>query len=138
MILSVLFLTGCLNPVSVSVVTEMYKEALLEEEENVAAYFSDAFLDDYSIDELTQELASHVRNAGGIQLLNTVEIKRNQLNEAIVTELDETYEDDWFYIALESGKDEIMTWIVLRTSTHYEIVDGEKMTVDAYNENVLR
>lgn len=138
MVLSGIFLTGCLSPASVTIVTDMYTEALKEEEEGVAAFFSEAFLAEHAIDELTEELANHVRNAGGVQLLNTVELKTHQLNEAIAEELDETYRDDWFYIVLESDEDEIMTWIVLRTNTHYEIVDGEKMTVDAYNENVLR
>lgn len=136
--LSLLILTGCFNPVAVSIVEDMYTEALLEDEARIAPYFSEAYLSENPIDELSEEVVQHVRNVGGTKLLNTAEVPRNRLNSDIVAELDKTYEDDWFYIALDAGEDEIMTWVVIKTSTHYEIVDGEKISIATYNDEVLK
>lgn len=137
LISSIFILTGCLNPIAVSVVEDMYTHALMEEDEIVATYFSEAFLSENPVGPLTDELAEQAQNVGGIKLLNSIELRKNQLQPDIVTELGETYSEEWFYIVVQPDEDYIMTWIVLKKETHYEIVDGEKMTVEAYNENVL-
>lgn len=138
LLLSLFLITGCTNPVAVTIVEDMYTEALMEEDDAVATYFNPAYLVEHPIETLSDELAVHAQRAGGIKLLNAVELTRNLLNPDIVKELDEIYSDDWFYVALDVDKSHIMTWIVLKTSTQYEIVDGEKMTVDAYNNDVLK
>lgn len=130
-------LTACFNPIAVSVVEDMYEAALLEDEAEISSYFSDAYLEEHSLEELSAELAEHVRYAGGVKLLNTVELPRNRLNESIVTELDNAYGDDWYFIVLDAGEGEVMTWTVIKGSSQYEVVAGEKMTVDSYNEDVL-
>lgn len=138
LLLSVLLLTGCTNPAAVSIVEDMYTEALMEEDDAVATYFNPTYLVEHPIETLSDELAVHAQNAGGIKLLNAVELTRNLLNPDIVEKLDEAYSNDWFYVALNADENHIMTWIVIKTSTHYEIVDGENMTVDIYNDDVLK
>lgn len=138
LLLPVFLLTGCTNPVAVSIVEDVYTEALMEEDEAVASYFNPAYLTEHPIETLSDELAVQAQNAGGIKLLNAAELTRNLLNPDIVEELDETYSDNWFYVALTADENHIMTWIVLKTSTQYEIVEGEKITVEAYNEDVLK
>ena len=137
LIFPVFILTGCLNTLSVAIVEDMYTEALLEEDAQVAAYFSEEYLTENPIEPLADELAGHVRNAGGVKLLNAVEVTRNRLNPAIASELDETYSDEWYYIVNNADENSVMTWIVLKKSSQYEIVDGEELTTDDYNENVL-
>ncbi|MCG5102134.1 hypothetical protein [Oceanobacillus alkalisoli] len=129
-------LTGCFNPASVSVVEDMYEEALLEDEAAVAAYFNKEFLREYPIEELADELATQVRNVEGIKLLNAIELTGKRLNPEIAAELDDTYEERWHYIVNDAGEGDIMTWIVLKTSTHYEITDGKKVTADYYNKHI--
>lgn len=131
-------LTACFNPIAVSVVEDMYEAALLEDEAEISSYFSDAYLEEHSSEELSAELAEHVRYAGGVKLLNTVELPRNRLNDDIVTELDDAYDDNWYYIVLDASEEEVMTWIVIKGSSQYEVVDGEKMNHSEYNENVLQ
>lgn len=137
LIFLILILSGCLNTLSASIVEDMYTKTLLDEDEQVAAYFSEAYLAEHPIGTLADELAGHVRNVGGVKLLNTVEVTQNRLNPNIASELDETYSDEWYYIVNNADENSVMTWIVLKKSSQYEIVDGEEMTTDAYNENVL-
>ncbi|MHA6251524.1 hypothetical protein [Oceanobacillus sp. CAU 1775] len=136
--LSIFILTGCFNPIAVSVIEDMYTAALMEEQEETLSYFSAEYLQEHSPDELSEELVEHVRYAGGIKLLNAVELTRNRLNEDIVAALEAAYDNNWYYVALDAGENEIMTWVIIKGSTQYEIVDGEKMTIDEYNDNVLK
>lgn len=131
-------LTGCLNPAAVAIVENMYTEALMENDEAAASYFSTSYLETHPIEELAEELRVQVRYAEGVKLLNAIEVKQNRLNEDIVETLDETYQDEWHFIALDAPEDQIMTWIVLKTETKYEIVDGQLLAVEEYNENVLQ
>lgn len=131
-------LTGCLNPAAVAIVENMYTEALMENDEAAASYFSTSYLEAHPIEGLAEELREQVRYAEGVKLLNAIEVKRNRLNEDIAETLDETYQDEWHFIALDAPENQIMIWIVLKKEMKYEIVDGEKLTIEDYNENVLQ
>lgn len=133
---SVFLLTGCFNPASVSVVEDMYGQALMENEAAVAAYFSEEFLSEHPIEELVEELAVQVRSVEGVKLLNAIELTRKRLNPEIVEELDEMYEERWHYVVNDAGGEDIMTWVVLKTSSQYEIVETEKVTNEYYNESI--
>lgn len=136
-LISLIFLTGCFNPTSVRVVEDMYNKAILEEDEVVAQFFSDEVLAQYSPDELTEELASHARNVGGIPLLNAMELTRNRLNPKIVEELDATY-DNWYFIVNDASEEEVMTWVLIKTATQYEVVTGEKLSNTEFQKNILK
>lgn len=134
--ISSFLLTGCLSPASVSVVDDMYTQALLEEEEALASYFSEEFLNEHPLDQLTEELAGHVRDVGGTNLLNTVELRPKELNPEIVEELDQRYDVPWYFIVNDADGENIMTWVVIKTSTQYQIVEGEKLNRNQYNEDI--
>lgn len=138
LLLSILLLTGCLNPISVSVVEEMYTNALLENQENAAAYFTDEYLAENPPERLTEELAAHARSAGGVKSLNGIEVTKNRLNPELVKLYDEMFKDEWYYVAVQPDEKHIVAWIVLNKETQYEIAAGEKLTVKEYNEYVLK
>lgn len=131
---SVFLLTGCFNAGSVSVVEDMYEQALLENEAAVATYFSEEFLSEHPIEELVEGLAAQVRSVEGVKLLNAIELNHKQLNPEIVEELNGLYEGRWHYVVNDAGGETIMTWVVLKTSSQYEIVEAEKVTNVYYNE----
>lgn len=134
----VVILTGCLNPASVRVIEDMYTQALMEEEEAVATYFSDDILEEHPIEELTQELASHPRAVGGISLLNAAQLTRNRLQPDIVEELDEKYDEEWHFVVNDATEGEVMTWVLLKTPTQYLIVEGEKVSIEEYQEHIKK
>ena len=131
-------LSGCLNPTSVRVVEDMYTKALLEDSDAVATYFSEEMLLERSAEELTEELAAHPRHVGGIPLLNATELTRNRLNPEIVEELDATYDEKWHFIVNDAAEGEVMTWIVIKTPSQYEIVAGEQITNTHYQQHILK
>lgn len=131
-------LTGCLNPAAVGIVEDMYKQALMEDDEAITSYLSTSYLDAHPVEELANELREQVRDAKGVSLLNAIEVKRNRLNADITEILDEAYHDQWHFIVLDAPEDHVIIWIVLKTKTKYEVVDGGMFTVEEYNENVLK
>lgn len=131
-------LSGCFNPASVAIVEDMYTEALVENDEGVMSYFGMSYLEAHPIEELADELAEQVRYAQGVKLLNIIEVRQNQLNSEIVADLDETYQDEWHFIVLDAPDEQIMTWVVLKTASQYEIVDGELISIEEYQEDVLK
>lgn len=134
----VIMLSGCLNSVAVKVVDDMYTNAIMEESETVEFYFSDEYFSQYPLDSLIEELASHMRHAGGVTLLNTIELTRNQLDENIVHELDEKYDEKWHFVVNDADDEHVMTWIVVKTSTQYEIVEGNKVTIKDYQDQIKK
>ncbi|MBP2077195.1 hypothetical protein [Oceanobacillus polygoni] len=134
----VLLLSGCLNPAAVSVVSDMYEAALLENDELVATYFSEDYLEKHPLEELSDELAADVRNRGGVNLLNMKELQGRNLQSEIVQALNDTYAEDWSFVVLQTDDDTIQTWVVKRGETQYYIVEGQKMNVDTYNGAVLK
>jgi hypothetical protein len=135
---SLFILSGCFRPSAVAIIDNMYTEAIMEENEaDVLAYFSDEFLEEIPSDQLIEEVLLHARDVGGIQLLNTAEIREGQLNPAIREELNESFQDNWHFIVNEADGEHVMTWVVVRRTTHYEIVDGEKLTAEDYRQEVL-
>lgn len=136
---SLLFLlAGCLNPVAVRLVEDMYTQALIEEEQAMEMYYSEEFLQEQPLESFSDELAEHVRHVGGVPLLNAVELTRNQLNPEIADALDGKYGDDWSYVVNDADKGYLMAWVVKRTSGIYKIIEAEKITVDHYHDYVRK
>lgn len=129
-------LTGCLRPGAAAIVEDMYRQALLEEEEVFRAFFSEEFLEDNPPDELMEEVLMQVRDVGGLTLLNTAEVRTDDLNEQVREALNARFKDDWQVIVNDADDGNVMVWVVLRTSTRYVIADGEKMTPEAYQNEI--
>lgn len=137
LITCVFVLSGCFRSAAASVVEDMYRQALLEETDQVMTFFSEAFLEEYEKEEVMEEIISQVREEGGLKSLNVTEIRTNQLNAEIIDEVNRQYTDDWSIIANDVNSSHVMVWIVIKTSTQYEIVDAKKMTIEAYQENIM-
>ncbi|MFD1065932.1 hypothetical protein [Oceanobacillus locisalsi] len=132
-----LFLAGCLSPNSVQVVNDMYEAALMEEEENTASYFSEAYLEAYQIEELTNELAEDVRNMHGVHMMNITLIHDRELQDNYLESIGLSAEQDIHVIAAQTDEQEVMVWIIERGHTQYTIIDGERYDFDTYNDIVL-
>lgn len=132
------FLSGCMNSIAASVVEDVYEAALMEDDATVQTYFSKEYLTEHPLDELSDELGQDVRNMEGVKLLNVTEHKQGELDPDIVEELNNMYQDDWHFIALQTSNDEIMTWVVLKGEQQYTIVDGKKVSVETYNDKILK
>ena len=133
-----LLLSGCFNAVAVSVVSDMYEAALLEDDELVETYFSEDYLARHPLEELSDELAEDVHTRGGINLLNMKELQERNLQKDISQDLNNVYDEDWRFIVVQTGENTIKTWVVLRGETQYYIVDGQVMDVKTYNREVLK
>ncbi|WP_339227173.1 hypothetical protein NSQ77_16680 [Oceanobacillus sp. FSL K6-2867] len=136
--ISIVLLSGCFNSTAVSVVSDMYEAALLEDNELVGTYFSEDYMEEHPLEELSDELAEDVRNRGGVNLLNMKELQERNLQTDISKKLNDAYDEDWRFIVVQTDDDTIKTWIVLRGETQYYIVDGQVMDVETYNREVLQ
>ncbi|WP_067726209.1 hypothetical protein [Oceanobacillus damuensis] len=136
-LLPVLFLSGCLNPSVVTVVERAYEAALMENDALLETFFSEEYLAEHPLDELSIEMAEDVRNRQGTKLMNMKE-HRGHLNPEIVKLLDDEYAGEWNFVAVQTDDETIMTWIVQKGESKYSIVDGKKMNADVYLEEVLK
>jgi hypothetical protein len=135
---SVLFLSGCLNPIAISVVQDAYEAALVENDRLVETYFSKDYLSEHPIEELSDELAEDVRNREGTKLMNFKEHGEGRLNPEVVQALNEKYNDEWNFVVAQTSDETIMIWIVIKGERQYSIVDGKKIDVDTYLKDVLK
>ena len=137
-LLPALLLAGCFHSAAVSVVQNMYEAALVENEELVEAYIDENYLEDKSLEEITEELAADARKMQGVKSMNITEHTASHLNENLTEEMDASYGDNWHYIVAQTGEDSIMTWILLKGETQYYIMDGQKVSVEEYNKEILK
>ncbi|WP_152655338.1 hypothetical protein [Oceanobacillus sp. CFH 90083] len=132
-----LFLAGCLSPNSVRVVNDMYQAALMEEEEKVASYFSEDFLEAHPIKELTHELAEDVRAMYGVNMMNITLIRDRELQDDYIESLGLSDEQEVYVITAQTDEREVMVWIVERGRSQYTILQGERYDFDTYHDIVL-
>lgn len=137
-LLPALLLAGCFHSAAVSVVQDMYEAALVENEQLVEAYFDDNYLEDKSLTEITEELAEDARAMQGVTSMNITEHTSRHLNENLAEQMDALYGDNWHYIVAQTGGDSIMTWILIKGETQYYIMDGQKISVEQYNKEILK
>ncbi|GIO24495.1 hypothetical protein [Oceanobacillus sp. J11TS1] len=133
-----LFLSGCLSSSSARIVSDMYKAAIMEEEDKVASYFSEAYLDTHPIDELTKELAEDVRGMYGVNMMNITLIRDRELQDDYIESLGLSDEKDLFAVTAQTDEREVMVWMIERGDAQYTIVHGERYDFDTYNEKVLQ
>ncbi|MFD1451207.1 MULTISPECIES: hypothetical protein [Oceanobacillus] len=131
------FLAGCLSPNSARIVNDMYTAALMGEEENVASYFSEEYLEAHPIEELTNEAAEDVRAMYGVNMMNITLIRDRELQDNYIESIGLSDEQDLFVITAQTDEAEVMVWIVERGKTQYTIIQGERYDFDTYNEKVL-
>ncbi|WP_010647924.1 hypothetical protein [Oceanobacillus massiliensis] len=131
-------LAGCLNPTVVSIVEAAHEAALVENDELVGTYFSDDFMEERSLEGLSDGLAEDVRNSEGVKLMNMKEIKEGQLRQEIVEKFNTRYDGEWNMVAGQTGETFIKVWIVKKENHRYVIVEGEEMDIDTYNEQILK
>lgn len=136
-VISCLFLSGCMNSVTARIVEDMYLAALKEEEDTTASYFSEEYLADKQLDELMAEVANGAINMEGIAFMNIIELKERKLNPELIEKLDNSYGEGWHFVIAKVAQDRIMTWVVQKGSTQYYIVGGEEVHIDKYNEEIL-
>ncbi|WP_080873075.1 hypothetical protein [Oceanobacillus timonensis] len=132
-----LFLAGCLSPNSVRVVNDMYEAALMEEEEKIASYFSEAYLEAHPIGELTNELTEDVRRMRGVHMMNITLLRERELQDDYIESTGLSGDPDIHIIAAQTDEREVMVWIVERGDTQYTITNGEKYDFDTYHDIVL-
>ncbi|MFD1414270.1 hypothetical protein [Oceanobacillus jeddahense] len=132
-----LFLAGCLSPSSARIVNDMYEAALMEEEENVASYFSEEYIEAHSIDELTNELAEDVRAMYGVKMMNITLIRNRELKDDYIESIGLSNDQDLYVVTAQTDEREVMVWIVERGDTQYSIIYGERYDFDTYNDIVL-
>ncbi|WP_339179688.1 hypothetical protein [Oceanobacillus sp. FSL W7-1293] len=132
-----LFLAGCLSPNSARVVNDMYQAAIMEEEENVASYFSEEYLKEHPIDELTSELAEDARTMYGVNMMNITHIREKELQDNYIESAGLSDNPDLSVVTAQTDEREVMVWMVERGSAQYTIIQGERYDFDTYNENVL-
>lgn len=132
-----LFLAGCLSPNSAKVVNDMYQAALMEEEENVASYFSEEYLEAHPIEELTNESAEDVRTMYGVNMMNITLIRNRELQDNYIESIGLSDDQDLFVITAQTDETEVMVWIVERGKSQYTIIQGKRYDFDTYNEKVL-
>ena len=135
---SILFLSGCLNPVAVSVVEDTYEAALMKNDALVESYFSKDFLAEHPIEELSDELAEDVRNREGTKLMNFKEHGEGHLNPEVIQALNEKYNNEWNFVVAQTSDATIMIWIVIKGERLYSIVDGKEVDVNTYLEDILK
>ncbi|MEK4297966.1 hypothetical protein MKY30_00925 [Oceanobacillus sp. FSL W8-0428] len=131
------FLAGCLSPNSARIVNDMYTAALMDEEENVASYFSEEYLEAHPIEELTNEAAEDVRAMYGVNMMNITLIRDRELQDNYIESIGLSDDQDLFVITAQTDEAEVMVWIVERGKTQYTIIQGERYDFDTYNEKVL-
>ncbi|GEN87651.1 hypothetical protein [Oceanobacillus sojae] len=131
------FLAGCLSPNSARIVNDMYTAALMGEEENVASYFSEEYLEAHPIEELTNEAAEDVRAMYGVNMMNITLIRDRELQDNYIESIGLSDEQNLFVITAQTDEAEVMVWIVERGKTQYTIIQGERYDLDTYNEKVL-
>ncbi len=131
------FLAGCLSPNSARIVNDMYTAALMGEEENVASYFSEEYLEAHPIEELTNEAAEDVRAMYGVNMMNITLIRDRELQDNYIESIGLSDEQNLFVITAQTDEAEVMVWIVERGKTQYTIIQGERYDFDTYNEKVL-
>ncbi|GGP07154.1 hypothetical protein [Oceanobacillus neutriphilus] len=132
-----IFLAGCLSPNSAKVVNDMYQAALMEEEENVASYFSEEYLEAHPIEELTNESAEDVRTMYGVNMMNITLIRDRELQDNYIESIGLSDDQDLYVITAQTDETEVMVWVVERGKSQYTIIQGERYDFDTYNEKVL-
>ncbi|WP_249870373.1 hypothetical protein [Oceanobacillus saliphilus] len=137
-LIPVLLLSGCLNPTVVSLVEKAYEAALVENDALVETFFAEEYLAEHPLEELSDEMAEDVRNRAGVKLMNIKEHREDHLDSEVVEKLNEAYDGEWYFVAAQTDDETIMTWVVQRGEYQYYIVDGEKVDVDTYLEDILK
>lgn len=132
-----LFLAGCLSPNSARIVGDMYNAAIVEEEDNVASYFSEAYLKAHPKEELTGELAQDVRAMYGVNMMNITLIRDRDLQDDYIESLGLSEDRDLYVVTAQTDEREVMVWIVEHGDKQYTIIYGEKYDFDTYNDKVL-
>lgn len=132
-----LFLAGCLSPNSVRVVSDMYTAALMDEEENVASYFSEEYLEAHPLEELINESAEDVRAMYGVNMMNITLIRDRDLQDNYIESIGLSDDQDLYVITAQTDETEVMVWIIERGESQYTIIQGERYDFDTYNEKVL-
>lgn len=135
---SILFLSGCTHPATVSVVQDAYGAALVENDALVESYFSEDYLADHPIEKLSDEMGQAVRKRKGIDLMNIKELKEGQLTPQVVKILNEEFAGGWNLVAVQTSDDTIMVWVVYRGEQKYSIVNGKQMDTDIYFKDILK
>ncbi|WP_156289730.1 hypothetical protein [Oceanobacillus salinisoli] len=138
-IITHLFLSGCMNSTAVRIVEDMYRMALMEEYEKVESYFTREFIvENEPFAEYMTELKEDVISMEGVDLMHLTELTISELHENIVNELDERFPEGWSMVVAQTDEQHVMTWIVQKGEQQYYIVYGEKLHFDEYHQVILR
>ncbi|UJL45477.1 hypothetical protein KFZ58_13835 [Virgibacillus sp. NKC19-16] len=136
-VISCLLLSGCLNQASARVVEDMYNAALTGDKEYVHAVFAenDAAIDE-NLDEVMEQLASQVEDMQGTKNMGIRELRNRHLQDDLIENLDETYDENWYLVVARLGDDTLALW-TLQSDGYYYVADHKEMSNDAYNEEIL-
>lgn len=121
-------LTGC-NGVGSNnpekTVMKMYEAAVNNDQETMDSLL--VHYDDYDGDEIDfmEELADQVYELGGIDNIETVQLKAKDMQKEVREGLNETFDSNWNFIFIKLDDDYIYSWVVQKLDGKFHVVDGE-------------
>ncbi|GAB3053007.1 hypothetical protein [Virgibacillus ainsalahensis] len=132
-----LFLSGCMNQASAKVVEDMYNAALVENEEYIRGIYAEHYEDiDENLDEVMGKLTTQVRSMQGVKNMSITELRHRQLQPEVIKNLDERYDKNWYLVVARLDDNSVMLWI-LQADGYYFIADGQKLSNEEYNNEIL-
>ncbi|WP_373893511.1 hypothetical protein ACUL41_04995 [Virgibacillus natechei] len=136
-VMSSILLSGCMNQASARVVDDIYNAALKGDDEYIESVFAEKYADtNANLDDVLAQLASQVEDMQGTKNMGIRELRHRQLQDDVIENMDETYDENWYLVVARLGDDTLALW-TLQSDDYYFVADYEEMSNDVYNEEIL-